>query len=82
VLQRPAHRFGLIAIEAGETGPEQLAFALGDDRFGERISLVEQAVGLTARGVDTLTRFAFAFQRADLNDPSGMGGLGLIAPFC
>ena len=49
VLQGPAHRFGLITIEAGEAGPEQLFFALGDDRFGERISLVEQAVGLTAR---------------------------------
>src|ERR1700733_13288258 len=77
VLQRPAHRFGLIAIEAGEAGPEQLSFALGDDRFGERVGLVEQAVGLTARGFDAQAGFAFAFQRSDLNDPSGVGGFGL-----
>ena len=39
MLQRPAHRLGLIPVEAGETGPEQLAFALGDHRLGERIGL-------------------------------------------
>ena len=48
--QRPAHRFGLIAVEAGETGAEQLPVTFGDDRFGERIGLAEQAVGLVARG--------------------------------
>ena len=73
MLQRAARRFGLITIEAGEAGSEQLSFALGDHRFGERISLIEQATGLSARGFNALARFAFALQRADLNDPSGMG---------
>ena len=72
-LQRPAHRFGLIAIEAGEAGPEQLPFALCDDRFGKRIGLRKQAAGLAARRFEPLPRFAFSFQRADLNNPSGMG---------
>ena len=74
MLQRSAYRFGLIVIEAGEAGPEQFAVAFGDDRFGERIGLRKQAVGLIARRVDALQRFAFAFQRADLNDPSIVDG--------
>src|ERR1700681_656988 len=73
MLQRSAYRFGLIVIEAGEAGPEQFAVAFGDDRFGERIGLRKQAVGLIARRVDALQRFAFAFQRADLDDPSRVG---------
>ena len=73
-LQRPADRFGLIAVEAGEAGPEQLPVALGDDRFGERIGLRKQAAGLIARRIDALQRFAFALQRADLDDPSGVDG--------
>ena len=32
-FQRPAYRFGLIAVEAGEAGAEQLAIALGDHRL-------------------------------------------------
>ena len=77
MLQRSAYRFGLIVIEAGEAGPEQFAVAFGDDRFGERIGLCKQAVGLIARRVDALQRFAFAFQRADLNDPSIVDGTRL-----
>src|SRR5260370_30156301 len=73
-LQGPADRFGLIAVEAGEAGPEQLPVAFGDDRFGKRIGLRKQAAGLTARRIDALPRLAFALQRADLNDPSGVGG--------
>ena len=42
-LQRPAYRFGLIAVEACEAGPEQLPVTLGDDRLGKRIGLGEQA---------------------------------------
>src|SRR5260370_13287239 len=72
-LQGPADRFGLVAIEAGEAGPEQLPVALGEDRFSERIGLCQQAAGLTARGIDALPRFALALQRADLHDPSGVG---------
>lgn len=78
MLQGPAHRFRLIAVEAGKTGPEQLSVAFGHHRFGERIGLGEQAVGLTARRVDALQRFTFAFQRADLNDPSGVDGERLV----
>src|SRR5258708_5715745 len=76
-LQGPAYRFGLIAIEAGEASPEQLFVAFGDDRFGERICLGEQSFGLTARRVDSLLRFTFAVEGADLNDPASMhrGGL-------
>ena len=44
---------------------------LGDDRLGERIGLAEQAAGLVAGKVDPLLGFAFAFQRADLDDPAG-----------
>src|SRR6266481_931762 len=72
-LQRLAHRFRLIAAEAGEAGPVQFLVALGDDRFGEGIGFRQQAVGLAARGIDALPRFAFALERADLNDPSGVG---------
>ena len=72
-LQRLADRFGLVAFEAGEAGAEQLSIVLGDDRFGERIGLAEQAAGRAARGLDALLGFAFAFQRADLNDPSASG---------
>ena len=60
-------------VEAGKAGPEQLSVAFGDDRFGEGISLVEQAMGLAARGFDALPCFALALQRADLDDPSGVG---------
>src|SRR5580704_13770908 len=74
-LQRPTYGFRLIAVEAGEAGSKQLSVAFGDHRFGERISLVEQAVGLAARGINTLPGFAFALQRANLNDPSRVGGL-------
>src|SRR5882757_6439514 len=59
-LQRPAHGFGLIAVEAGEAGAKQLAVTFGDHRFGERVGLAEQATGLVARGVDAFARFAFA----------------------
>src|SRR3954468_8206408 len=72
-LQHPAHRFGLIAVEAGKAGPEQLLFALGDDRLGKRISLRQQSVGLVARRIDALQGFGLALQRADLNDPAGAG---------
>src|SRR5712671_2036780 len=72
-LQRPAYRFGLIAIEAGEAGPEQLPFALGDNRLGKRIGVRKQTAGLAARCFEPLPRFAFGFQRADLDDPSGVG---------
>src|SRR5258708_34038055 len=65
VFQRPGYRFGLIAVEAGEAGPEQFSVAFGDDRLGERIGFREQAVGLIARGLDALQRFALAFERAD-----------------
>ena len=41
-LQRPAHRLGLVALEAGEAGAEQFAVVLGDDRFGEGIGLAQQ----------------------------------------
>src|SRR5258708_25590424 len=73
-LQRPAYRFGLVAVEAGETSREQLPVAFGDNRLGKRIGLGKQAAGLVARRLNALPRFAFAFQRADLNDPSGVGG--------
>ena len=72
MLQRAANRLGLVAIKAGETGAEQLAVALGDDRFGKRIGLGEQAVGLAAGGFDALLSLVFAFERADLDDPSGV----------
>ena len=78
-LQRPAYRLGLVALEAGEPGAEQFSIVLGDDRLGERIGLVEQAARLTAGEIDALARLAFALERADLDDPSGMGrgGSGL-----
>ena len=57
-LQRLAHRLGLIAVEAGEAGPEQLPFALGDDRFGEGLGLGKQVAGLAARGFDPGARTA------------------------
>ena len=44
-LERPAYRFGLIAVEAGKTGPKKCPIALGDHCLGERVSLVEQADG-------------------------------------
>ena len=72
MLQCPAYGFGLIALEAGKAGPEQLFVAFGDHRFGERIGLRKQAVGLVACVVDALPSFAFALQRADLNDPAGV----------
>ena len=72
MLQRAANRLGLVAIKAGETGAEQLAVALGDHRFGKRIGLGEQAVGLAASGLDPLLGFVLAFERADLDDPSGV----------
>ena len=75
-LQRPADRFGLIALEAGEAGAEQLAVILGNDRLGEGIGLAEQAAGLIARQIDARAGFAFAFQRADLDDPAGVGDGG------
>src|SRR6202022_1796216 len=55
-LQRPAYRFGLVALEAGEARPEQLPVAFGDDRLGERIGLGQQAAGLIARRIDALQR--------------------------
>ena len=70
--QGPAHRLGLIAIEAGEAGAEQLSVALGYDRLGKGIGLRQQAARLVARQIDALQRFVFAFQRADLDDPAGM----------
>src|SRR5882757_8514906 len=75
-LQRPADRLGLIPVEAGKTSPEQLPFALGDYRLGEGIGLAEHAAGLIARGFEALPGFAFGFQRADLDDPSGPDGNG------
>ena len=78
--KRPARRFGLIAVEAGKAGPEQLSVTLGNDGFRERIGLAEQAAGLIARRVDAQPRFALALQRTDLNDPSGMGCDGLDGP--
>src|SRR3979409_1113992 len=56
-LQGPANRFGLIAIEAGEAGPEQLLVAFSDHRFGKWIGFGEQAAGLTARRFDALPGF-------------------------
>src|SRR4030081_3675345 len=44
-LQRLADRFGLIALEAGEAGAEELAIILGNDRLGEWIGLAQQAAG-------------------------------------
>ena len=72
MLQRPAYRLGLIAVEAGETGPVQLLVALGDDRLGERIGLREQPAGLIAGRVEALLGFVLALERADLNDPAGV----------
>src|SRR5271170_6790971 len=65
--QGPARRLGLIAFKAGEAGAEQFAIAFGDHRFGERIGLAKQSVGLIARRFDALLGFAFALQRANLN---------------
>ena len=73
-LQSPAHRLGLVAVETGKPRAKQLLVALGDDRLGKRIGPAEQAVGLGARSFDTLMRFAFAVERADLNDLAGAGG--------
>src|SRR5712675_1825558 len=73
-LQRPAHRLGLIALQPRKAGAEQFSVILGDDRLGKGIGLVEHAAGLVAGGLDALSRFAFAFQRADLDDPSAAGG--------
>src|SRR4051812_528642 len=73
-FQRPAYGFRLIAVEPGETGAVQLLVALGDHRLGERIGLAEQAAGLLAGGVEALAGFALGLQRADLDDPAGMGG--------
>ena len=67
-----ADRFGLVAVEPGEAGAEQLPVALGDHRFGERIGLAEQAAGLVAGGIEALPGLAFALQRADLDDPAGV----------
>ena len=67
-----AHGFGLVALKTGETGAEQLSVVLGDDRLGKRIGLRKQAARLAACGLDALLGFAFAFERADLNDPSGV----------
>ena len=72
MLQRAANRLGLIVIKAGETGADQLAVALGHDRFGKRIGLGEQAMGLAAGGLDALLGFVLAFERTDLDDPSGV----------
>src|ERR1700761_3818466 len=71
-LQGLAYRFGLIAVEAGKAGPEQLAVALGRDRLGERLGFAEQAVGTVACRVDALLGFAFALERTDLDDPAGV----------
>ena len=35
-------------------------------------------MGLVARGIDTLASFALALERADLNNPSGVGCLRLV----
>jgi hypothetical protein len=72
-LQCPADLLGLVPLEAGEAGTEQLANVLGNDRLGERIGLVEQAAGLVAGEIDTGAGFAFAFETADLDDPAGAG---------
>jgi len=72
-LQGPAHRFGLVAIESGEAGAKQLLVALGDDRFGKGIGLAEQPMGLASRRLNAFASFALAVQRADLDDPSGVG---------
>src|ERR1700726_1769849 len=72
MLQRAANRLGLVAIKAGETGAEQLAVALGDGRLGKRVGLGEQAMGLAAGGLDALLGFVLAFERTDLDDPSGV----------
>src|SRR4030088_2395488 len=75
-LQRLADRFGLIALEAGEAGAEQLAIILGNDRLGERIGLAQKAAGLVPREIDPGTGLSFAFQRADLDDPAAVGDGG------
>src|SRR6185437_10378883 len=72
-LQGPAHCLGLVAIKSGEAGAIQLLVALGDNRFGKRIGLAEQAVGLASRRLDARPCFALAVQRANLDDPSGVG---------
>src|SRR5258708_12033422 len=46
VFQRPAYRFGLIAVEAGEAGPEQFSVAFGDDRLGEPTAFPHHALAL------------------------------------
>ncbi len=56
MFQRAANRLGLIVMQAGETGADQLAVA-GDDRFGKRIGLGEQAMGLAADDLDALLGF-------------------------
>src|SRR6185312_12183980 len=70
-LQGPAYGLRLIAIEAGEAGSVKLLVALGH-RLGERIRLAQHAAGAAACRIETLARFAFGFQRADLNDPACM----------
>src|SRR5438876_906046 len=72
-LQCTADRLGLIALEPGKTGAEQFSVVLGDNRLGKGIGLVEHAAGLALGGIDALARFAFAFQRTDLDDPAGAG---------
>src|ERR1700687_3712067 len=73
-LQGPANCFCLVVVEAGEAGGDKLPVAFGADGFGKRIGVREQAAGLTARCLDALPRFALTLQRADLNDPAGVGG--------
>jgi len=65
IVHRRGQR-GTVWVEAGEAGPEQLSVALGDDRFGERIGLAEQAVGLAPRRLYALACLALAVERADL----------------
>ena len=72
-LQGLANRFGLIALQSGEPRAVELAVAFRHHRLGEGVRLAEQAAGLIARRIDALLSFAFAFERADLNDPAGMG---------
>jgi hypothetical protein len=70
--QRLADSFGLITFKTGEAGAKQRSIVLGDNRFGEWIGLREQTARLTACGFDALLGFAFALERANLNDPSGV----------
>ncbi len=72
-IQRLADRLGLISLEAGEADTEQLAIVSGNNQLGEGMGLAEQATGPAAREIDTGAGIAFAFQRADLDDPAGVG---------